>query len=273
MIDIRKNGVLVLGVLALAGLQGCAAAVVGAAGVAGVSAAQEGGLSRAVSDAAIQTEINDLWFRHDVEMFRKLDMTVKEGRVLLTGVVQNPEHRVEAVRLAWQPKGVTQVINEIQVADSGGISGYARDAWITARLRTALTLDKKVQTINYSIDTVRSVVYLMGVAQDQAELDQAVKLARGISDVQQVVSYVKIVGDDVQGVDTGGNDIAPQAGYQSGDAPMTRDAAIDNNVNSVEWADDNGAAQPLNVGEPQPLVREDLMSPKRSDSDYSLSGN
>lgn len=174
-------------------LNGCAGVLVGAGASLGVAAAQEGGLSRAARDFAIQAEINDLWFRHDTSMFTKLDMTVENGRVLLTGVVQDPEHRVEAVRLAWQPAGVDQVINEIQVAESGGLKQFAKDSWISTRLRAAITFDRDVQSINYSVDTVNGIVYLMGAAQSQAELDHVIEIARTINNVNQVVSYVKII--------------------------------------------------------------------------------
>lgn len=168
---------------------------VGAGATVGTSAAQEGGLSRAYNDAKIQTQINDLWFRSNVEMFRKLDMTVNQGRVLLTGVVQDPEHRVEAVRLAWQATGVQQVINEIRVDESDGMVGYAKDLWITTRLRTAITLDKQVQSINYNIDTVKGTVYLMGAAQNRLELNRVIETARAIENVVRVVSYVKLIGE------------------------------------------------------------------------------
>ena len=179
----------------------------GAGATVGVAASQEGGLRRAVSDARIQTEINDLWFKYDLKTFAKLDLTINQGRVLVTGVVQDPEARVEAIRLAWQPEGVLQVINEVQVAESTGFVGFARDVWVTTRLRTELTLDKYVQSINYSIDTVQGTIYLMGIAQDQAELNRVIERARTIPDVKRVVSYVRmrpqavasepgVVGDD-----------------------------------------------------------------------------
>lgn len=170
----------------------------GAAAVTGISAAQEGGISRAISDTRIKILINEAWFNYDVEAFQKLSTTINQGRVLITGVVQNPEHRVEAVRLAWQAPGVTQVINEIRVAESEGISGFVKDAWITSRLRGSITLDRGVQSINYSIDTVQGVVYLMGVAQNQAELNLVIEKARTISGVKQVVSYVKLAGEPLQ---------------------------------------------------------------------------
>lgn len=176
-------------------LSSCAlGAAAGVGAVAGVAAVQEGGISRAGSDAWIQTQINDLWLKHDFTMFRQLDLTVNQGRVLITGVVQNPEHRVEAVRLAWQPSGVKNVINEIKVADSEGIMGYAKDAWISTKLRAIITADTEIESLNYSIDTVQGTVYLMGFAQDQQELDTVIDAARTVSGVKRVVSYVKLVG-------------------------------------------------------------------------------
>ena len=179
-------------------LSGCSALGVatGVGATAGLSAAQEGGLSRAIGDAKIQAYINEAWFNYDVNVFTKLDITVNQGRVLVTGVVQDPQHRVEAVRLIWQVDGVEQVINEVQVARSPGIGGYLQDSWILTRLRTDITLDKQVQSLNYNIDAVNGTVYLLGVAQDQTELNKVIEAARGVSGVRQVVSYVKIAGPD-----------------------------------------------------------------------------
>lgn len=169
----------------------------GAAATAGTAASKEGGIGGAITDASIKGSINEAWFRYNIETFSKLSTTVNQGRVLLTGVVQNPEDRVEAVRLVWQVKGVKQVINEIRVADSEGLPGFVRDNWITTRLRTAMTFEKGVQSLNYSIDTVQGVVYLMGVAMSEAELNKVMSLARTIPNVKQVVSYVKMVGEPI----------------------------------------------------------------------------
>jgi osmotically-inducible protein OsmY len=169
----------------------------GAGAAVGVAATKEGGLVEAASDARIATNINDLWFRSNVDMFRKLNLSVEQGRVLITGVVQDPNHRVEAVRLAWQPRGVKQVINEIRVADSDGLPGYVRDTWISTQLRGKMLLNADIQSINYTIDTVQGVVYLMGVARSQAELDLVIETARKIKHVDQVISYVKMLGEPV----------------------------------------------------------------------------
>lgn len=194
-----KKSLLLLSVSALLFSNACTplGMATGAAAGVGNAASKEGGLTGAVTDASIKGKINELWFNYNIDTFSKLSTTVNQGRVLLTGVVQNPEDRVEAVRLVWQVQGVKQVINEIRVADSEGVSGFVKDNWITTRLRTALTFEKNVQSLNYSIDTVQGVVYLMGVAMSQNELNKVMNLARTIPNVKQVVSYVKMVGEPI----------------------------------------------------------------------------
>ena len=169
----------------------------GVAASTGIAAGQEGGLKSAVSDTGIRARINDYWFKYDTEMFSKVNLTVDQGRVLLTGVVQKPEHRVEAVRLAWQAKGVKQVINEIQVGNERSFGTFAKDKWISSQLRTEMILNKNIQSINYTVDTVRGTVYLMGVAQNQTELTRVINIARKTKGVKQVVSYVKMTGEKI----------------------------------------------------------------------------
>jgi osmotically-inducible protein OsmY len=178
---------------------GCTPVGVAAGGAAvGVTAAQtEKGFRRSVADTEIRIAINDLWFQADEEMFRKVNLQVQEGRVLLTGNVRLPEQRVEAVRLAWQAPGVREVINEIEVSDTSGLSNLARDTWISTQLKSTLLFDKDVSSINYSIETVNQAIYLMGVAQSQAELDRVVGHAKSISYVRRVVSHV-LLKDDPQ---------------------------------------------------------------------------
>ena len=77
----------------------------GAGATLGIAAAKEGGISSAANDLRIQTLIKEKWFSYKVDTFTKLNLTVDQGRVLITGNVQNPDDRVEAVRLAWQVKG------------------------------------------------------------------------------------------------------------------------------------------------------------------------
>jgi len=183
-------------VLASAGLlAGCAGAVVGAGATAGVAASEERGLEGALDDAKIRAEINHLWFQRDIEMYRQVTLTIKEGRVLLTGTVPNPDARVEAVRLSWQAAGVREVLNEIQVHGDSGFTDYAKDVTISQKMKSRLLFDKEIRNINYTVDVNDAVIYLMGVAQNEAELSRVIAYARDISGVRGVVSHVRLKGD------------------------------------------------------------------------------
>lgn len=170
----------------------------GAGASLGIASAKEGGISSSATDLRIKASISEKWFSYKVDTFTKLSLTVDQGRVLITGTVQNPDDRVEAVRLAWQVNGVKQVINEIRVAEGEGVQGFVKDGWISTRLRTAMTFDKDIHSINYSIETVNGIVYLMGVSRSQEELDKVVALARTIPGVKQVISYTKPLGQPVE---------------------------------------------------------------------------
>lgn len=168
---------------------------VGAAATAGTAAAQERGFMGAVDDTKIATQIRHFLFQHDHVLFGKVNLEVHEGRVLLTGNVPSPEARVDAVRLAWQAGGVREVINEIQVNDRTSLIDAGRDVLIANQLRAKLLLDKEISNINYSVETVNGVIYLMGVAQNQAELDRVVGHARNIEYVRRVVNLVLLRDD------------------------------------------------------------------------------
>jgi osmotically-inducible protein OsmY len=181
---------------------------VGTGATIGVAAEQEGGVRGAITDSAIQLKIADLYIKKDFTIFRKLNVTVKEGRVLLTGSVPTPDMRVEAVRLAWQADGVRQVLNEISVDGGGGVKGTVVDTWITSSIKSKLLLDKYVQSINYNIDTVNGNVYVMGIAQNQRELARVVDYARNAKRVRNVVSYVRMKYEDPETI----SGMAPNGG-------------------------------------------------------------
>ena len=186
-----------VGMAAVAGLaSGCGPLLLGGAAVGGaaaVASTEHRGLSGFASDAEIQAQINHLWFQHSLDLMSRVDMTVSNGRVLLTGRAADAQMRLDAVRLAWQAKGVQEVINEIQVDNNSGLLDSARDTWISTQLRTKLTFDSRIHSQNYSIDTVNGVVYLMGLAVSEDELNRAVDHARALPNVQRVVNYVRVL--------------------------------------------------------------------------------
>jgi osmotically-inducible protein OsmY len=196
MIPQARRAVRSFGFLLAAGasltLGACAPVAIGAGVTAGVAASQERGLKGAAADTEIRLQINRLWLEESTSLYRKVNLQVQEGRVLLTGRVPEPEARVTAVRLAWLAKGVVEVINEIEVSDRSSLLDAARDEWIAAELRTRLLADAAIASINYSIETVNGAVYLIGVAQDQAELDRALAHARNIAYVRRVLNYMRL---------------------------------------------------------------------------------
>jgi osmotically-inducible protein OsmY len=246
-------------------LSGCGLGMAAGAGAAvGTAAVSEGGIGGTAKDIAIQAQINELWFSHDIEMFRKLDLTVNQGRVLITGIVQDPEHRVEAVRLAWQPSGVTQVINEIRVAEEGGgVMGFARDTWITTQIRTKITFDRDILSINYNIETVQGTVYLMGVAQSQRELNRVIETARTVADVKQVVSYVKVRGDAIESSGTDYNSAPVMQG--AGASAPSQPQGYSNEPAAAAPYDDGGnyGQSYYGSGQPDSLNSEATAAPVR----------
>jgi osmotically-inducible protein OsmY len=171
---------------------GCAGVVVGAGATATTAALQERGLKGAATDTKIYAEIIDLWLKDSLELFRKVGLEIHEGRVLLTGSVPKPENRIRAVQLSWQAGGVKEVINEIAIADEASLMDRATDFWISTQLSTKLMFDQQVSSINYNVDTVNGVVYLLGVAQNQMELDHVIDLARNLRNVRRVISHVRL---------------------------------------------------------------------------------
>ena len=183
-------------ILIALGLNGCAGMVVGAGSSAGVAAVQERGVSGTIDDTKIRADINTAWIRHDTQMFRKVDLNVYEGRVMLTGVVLNADQRDEAVRLTWQVSGVREVLNEIMIDPAGqGVMDFSHDTWIQEKLQTKLLFDRDIKNVNYQINVVAGVIYVLGVAQDQAEYERVLAQASNISGVKRVISHILLKSD------------------------------------------------------------------------------
>lgn len=190
MIHARHRGALAVALLAMT-LSGCAGAVIGAGATAGLAAYEERGISGVASDTVTATKIHSKLIDESIELARWVDVEVYGGRALLTGAVPNEEMRADAVRIAWSVEEVTEVLNEILVTDNG-IVDAARDSVITTRLYTSMTGDSEILAINYSIETVNGIVYLIGTAQSKRELERVIGHARNVPHVRRVVNHVRI---------------------------------------------------------------------------------
>ena len=178
-------------ILALLPLAGCAVAVGAGAGV-GVAAVSERGIKTRAIDLKIEAFILKEFLVTDIKSLAIIDVEVYEGRVLLTGTTTDTKLADQAVALSWKASGVTEVINEVQLNKAGTAANYAKDTWITTKLTVKLTLDENVLSINYAIETVNGVVYLIGIAQDRQEIDRVIAHAGNIEFVRRVVNHVRI---------------------------------------------------------------------------------
>jgi len=181
----------VLAVAVVLQLTGCVGMVVGGAATAGVAAYQERGVKGVAIDTATATKIRAKLLEEDKNLFGDVGLEVYEGRVLLTGRVPTEEMRAQAVRIAWSVADVKDVINEVVISPNP-LSDMANDTWITTQLKTTMTLDTEILAINYSIETVGGVIYLIGIAQNDAELQRVINHARAIKYVKRVVNHVRV---------------------------------------------------------------------------------
>ena len=159
------------------------------------SSVKEKGIKEAISDGMIDVSINKEFLNHNVNMFINVEIEVVEGRVLLTGSVKNPKHRLDAVKLAWKILGVREVINEIDVTKKGGIKQYLTDVKIKTQIRYKVITDKEISSINYNFEVVNGNLYIIGISNNKKELKKVVKHANNIKGVLKVVSHA-IMKDD-----------------------------------------------------------------------------
>ena len=176
-------------------LSGCV--WIAATGVtAGVLAArQERSIGNAIDDTRIKAELDAKLADQSAGLFLRVSTTTIEGRVLLAGRVQTPEDRLTATRIAWSIEGVRKVDNDLEVTDRSGWLDAPSDFIIRTELATALLTDGSIKDVNYTTDVVHGVVYLMGVGQDQAEVDRVVAHARNLSGVKRVENYIVLKDD------------------------------------------------------------------------------
>ncbi len=172
-------------------LGGCAGAVIGGGAAVGTAAYQERGVQGVARDMATATRMRTRFLDAGEEYVTGVGVEVYEGRILLTGTLADENRRATAVGLAWKTDGVKDVINEIQ-SGKATFRDWAKDSWITAQLQSKITFDQKILAINYSIETVNGIIYLIGIAQNQTELGRVIAHARTIGYVKRVITHVRV---------------------------------------------------------------------------------
>jgi osmotically-inducible protein OsmY len=212
-------------------LGGCAGVLVvgglAAAGSGGYAAGQERGVGGAVSDFELQTDIERGFVGAAPGLQDGITTSVYQGRVLLTGHVPTPDMKARAAQVASHTPGVRTLYDEVEVAPLGSTWDGAKDAWITARLRSEMLLDPDMRSGNYTIDTSNGSVYLIGWARNPAELELATRIARYIPGVKRVVSYVELRGAPIAERSPGSPQVPVSSGSGNTLGPAPRSAPIE----------------------------------------------
>ncbi|MEO5363630.1 MAG: BON domain-containing protein [Magnetococcus sp. DMHC-8] len=206
----------VLCVLALTCLPGCIPMMVGGGMAATTSVVGEDrDLSSQMEDSWVAMKIRSRFIQSDQVRVGNLGVSVHNGRVLLTGSAMNQEEVDEAIRIARETRGVTEVRSEVRVqyVSPGEL---ATDALITSKVKSKFLLDQDIHGLNIHVKTTKGVVYLLGDAKTAQERDRAVQVAQQVADVREVVSYITISGAEA----------TRPPGTGQGGAPVTGPTAI-----------------------------------------------
>ena len=120
---------------------------------------------------------------------------VLDGRIFITGKVDNPEEKLKITKLAWEIEGTRSVKNDLKIKEDFNFKQSAKDVLITSQLKTAMLINKKISAVNYNVDTYKKKIYVYGIAQDENEKLEIIKEANEIADVEDVIASILLVED------------------------------------------------------------------------------
>ena len=120
---------------------------------------------------------------------------VLDGKIFLTGKVENPEEKLQITKLAWETKGTRSVKNDIKLKEDFNFQQSSKDLLITSQLRTALIFNKKIKAINYQIDTYKKKIFIYGISLTADEREEVINEAKEILDVEDVIASILLVED------------------------------------------------------------------------------
>lgn len=149
-------------------------------------------LDESVADIGADAQLKAVLFADRSHDYGDVDITIFEGRLLLTGTMKSEEGRQKLIANAWKAEGVDQVIDEILVGDGTSLGQGFEDARIDAALRARLIADDEVKSADFKASVSKGVVYLLGVSRSEAQLNEALEIARSIGGVEKVVSHVLV---------------------------------------------------------------------------------
>tara|TARA_B100001029_G_scaffold178496_1_gene185402 strand:- start:931 stop:1518 length:588 start_codon:yes stop_codon:yes gene_type:complete len=127
--------------------------------------------------------------------FLSIQVEVLDGRIFLTGKIEDPEEKIKITKLAWETKGVRSVKNAIEIKGNSNFKNTAKDVFITSQLRAAMILNKMIKSNNYTLETINQKIYIFGIAMDKDEKKEVVNEANKIFDVKSVIPTIYLVSE------------------------------------------------------------------------------
>ena len=152
-------------------------------------------LGTQIDDSIMQKNLSTRILLKDKKYLLSIKSKVLDGRIFITGKVDNPEEKLHFTKLAWETKGARSVRNDIKIKEEFNFKRSAKDVLITSQLRTALILNKNIKATNYQIDTYKNKIYVYGIALTLEEKDLVVSEAKEINDVEDVIASILLVED------------------------------------------------------------------------------
>ena len=152
-------------------------------------------LGTQIDDSIMQKNLSARLVLMDKKYFLSIKSKVLDGRIFLTGKVNNPEEKLKITKLAWETEGARSVRNDIKIKEKFNFKQSAKDVLITSQLRTALILNKEIKATNYQIDTYKKKIYVYGIALTSDEKALVIREAKEILDVEDVIASILIVDD------------------------------------------------------------------------------
>ena len=188
-----KNNILILFLLISSlNIFSCSPAGILASGGATGMVIAEGdrSLGVVVDDATIKINIAAKFINSDDNLFVDVSTNILEGRVLLTGLVDSQEIRIDAVRRVWEVEGVREVVNEIQIGNRSSLKEYAQDLWITAQVRGLAAKTVGLRSMAYNFETIQGKVYIAGITSRPEQLEAIIEVAKTVKGVNEIINYV-----------------------------------------------------------------------------------
>ena len=148
-----------------------------------------------IDDSIMQKNLSARILLLDKKYLLSVKSKVLDGRIFLTGKVENPEEKLKLTKLAWETVGTRSVRNDIKIKEAFNFQQSAKDLLITSQLRTALILSKKIKATNYQIDTYKKKIYIYGISITVEEKEEVIKEAKDILDVEDIIASILLVDD------------------------------------------------------------------------------